>query len=149
MNFLSHTLLLRLAALFLPLLLLPSCAAILEGTDDTIHVDTEPRGVTVLVDDEVLGITPCDIEVYTGIEEITLSHPEWGERIIETNPRFMYGYVLLDLLVTPPYGLSGILTDSFTGAYWDQPAVLFHDMTVPIDEQPAAAPRSDAAAPAR
>lgn len=40
-----------------------SCATVLSGSTDSVHFDSEPRGAEVIIDGDVMGVTPLTLEL--------------------------------------------------------------------------------------
>ena len=128
MKQLLHSLaVLAFAALF------SSCAAMFIGTKQTLQVTSEPSGATIKVNDEVVGTTPCPIELSKSVNEVTLSHAGQEDVTVDLDWNFQFGYLLMDILFTPGYGLVGILVDGGTQSWFKHPGMVhvnFNDGTI-------------------
>ena len=104
------------------------CAALFTGTSEQILFMSEPQGATVKVG-ETRGTTPCTLEVSKSVKNVTFTHPDYPEREVDVDRDFMWGFLLMDIFFTPGYGLSGILIDAPTSAYFNMPDLINVDLT--------------------
>ena len=104
-----------------------SCATMFDGTTNDIHFTSEPPGATVRAGEEV-GRTPCTLDVAKSLEVVTITYPNGPEMEWELEREFSSGYLLMDILFTPGFGLSGILVDASSGAWWKHRANEHHDL---------------------
>lgn len=121
--------------LSLAILLSTSCASMFAGTSDELHLTSVPEGAAVFVANKQVGTTPCTVSISRSADDVTFDHPKYGKRVVPLQSSFQIGYLLLDVLFTPGFGLSGILIDSMTQAWWDHPSVVTHDFTKPPEEK--------------
>jgi len=121
-------------ALFLTLSM-SSCAAMLTGTSGNVQFDSNPRGATVRVGDQE-GLTPCLLNLPKSSKEFTIQHDEHGEQVLPLERTFQGGMLAMDILFTPGFGLSGILIDGSTAAFYKLPPSAYHDFTLPPEVVP-------------
>lgn len=112
--------------LIVPFVLLTGCAAMFTGTSSDVRIDARPAGGYVILDDERHEL-PTTLDVSKKTELILFEHPEYGEQLVELDRDLMGGYVLLDLLFTPGFGLVGLLVDGTTSAWMELPTHMDHD----------------------
>ncbi len=124
--------LLLVCALWLSNCLCTSCASMFSGTTDEV-VFTSPTVADVFCNGKKLGQTPVTAKVPCSADEVTFKHPEHGERIVPLASNFRIGYLLMDLLFTPGFGLLGIIVDTSTQAWWDHPGIVNCDFSAPYD----------------
>ena len=120
------------AAAILALALTTSCAAMFTGTTDTVRFESDPPGAEVVVDGEVVGTTPCTSEISKSVDEVEFRHAALGSRTVELDSSFQVGFVFMDILFTPGYGLLGILVDTATQAWWNHPDIVSCDFNAPV-----------------
>ncbi|MFT5050602.1 MAG: hypothetical protein ACI8QZ_002004 [Chlamydiales bacterium] len=108
-----------------------SCAAMLTGTTGSVQFDSNPRGATVLAGDQE-GVTPCLLKLPKSTKEFTIQHENHGEQVLTLERTFQGGMVAMDILFTPGFGLSGMLIDGATGAFYKLPPSAYHDFTLPV-----------------
>ena len=85
----------------------PGCAAMFSGTSDPVMFTSEPAGALITSDDEQ-HTTPCTIELSKGVSEFTIAHAAHEERVVEIDRSFQGGYLLMDILFTPGFGVKRI-----------------------------------------
>ena len=92
------------------------CATIVNGTTQTIAVDTEPDGVDVFVNGELTATTPAEIELARNQDHvITLRKPGYEPQdvpVVKTIGGAVFGNILLG-------GLIGWAVDANSGAQYD------------------------------
>lgn len=111
------------------------CAAIFDGTSDEVTFNSTPPGATVSVGEQT-GTAPCTLKISKKIAKATFSLDGYGEREVEWKRSFGFGWLLMDVLFTPGFGLSGILVDAVSAGWMSHPGVVTCDFTAP---PPAAA----------
>lgn len=114
------------------LLLGTSCASIFDGTSSDVHFTSDPPGAQVIAG-EVEGTTPCTLKISKSLDDVTFVHPTYSERVVDLDSSFQVGFLFMDILFTPGYGLVGILVDGATQAWWKPPATVHCDFTAPAD----------------
>jgi len=115
------------------------------GTKSTILVDSDPRGIAFTVGD-ASGVTPQTVKVSKKVKEITFA-PEGSAPVTQPLPRrFQVGMLVLDILFTPGYGLSGCLIDGTTAAWFKHDATFFFNAAGAESEPGAASSEVVAAA---
>jgi hypothetical protein len=135
-------------ALVLAAFFLTSCAAMFTGTKSTLMIDSEPRGIPFTIG-ELEGVTPQSVTIPKKEKTVVFSPP--GQAPVERSlgRRFQGGFLLMDILFTPGYGLVGILIDGGTGAWYKHDVSVFLDLAhgpVP-GVQAASAPTSGSLQP--
>lgn len=120
----------RLAAVAALLSLLASCASMFDGQSSEVTFTSDPPGARVVAG-EAEAVTPATLKVSKKLKQVTFHSPEHGEREVELERRMQAGFVLMDLLFTPGFGLSGLLIDGATSAWYKQPSIVHCDFTAP------------------
>ena len=94
-------------------LVLTGCATVLQGTSQSIMVDSDPRGATVFVDGQQRGITPTSFTLQKGRREQVIRVERDGYRVQQRPLTTSYDPVaILNIF----WDLS--TTDLITGAAW-------------------------------
>jgi len=117
-------------------LFLNSCATIIQGKTDEVTFASVQKGASVEVDGQK-SKTPATLTISKKITSATFSHPNYSSRKIEWKRDYQKGYVVLNVILTPGWGSTGIATDTATGAIWDQPKTITYDFksgTVSLDK---------------
>jgi len=104
-----------------------SCAAMFTGTTSDVHFTSEPSGAVVTAGDQT-GKTPCTLTIKKKEQSGTIRYEGQPEMELDLARGFQGGFLLMDILFTPGYGLVGILIDGGTGAWYKHPATIHHDM---------------------
>ena len=104
------------------------CAAILDGSGDTVMFSSHPPGAKVVAG-EVEGLTPFTVNVRksVGVVRFLPPDPAGREVFIKLDHTYMWGYLALDILLTPGYGAVGCLVDAATQAWWNPPDQVHYD----------------------
>ncbi len=116
--------------LAIALLTMTSCATMLNGSTETISIDSQPQGATVKINGFVRGKTPLRVYLendssYTVELEMEGYFP--AQAIIKN--KVGAGWVILDAFV---WGLLGPLVDACTGDWYElQPKALM----IPLQQQ--------------
>ena len=105
---------------------LSSCAAMFTGTSSDVGFQTDPPGALLRIGEEEFT-TPCTVDLDKSTKMITLDHPNYDPVEIEIDRSFQGGFLVLDILFTPGYGLVGILVDSLTSAFYSLPPIIHYD----------------------
>lgn len=106
--------------------LLTNCATVIQGKTDMVTFDTVQKGGSVEVDGKK-SKAPSTLEISKKTTSATFSHPSYPAKKIEWKRNYQKGFVLLNVIVTPGWGTTGIATDTATGAIWDQPKSITYD----------------------
>lgn len=106
--------------------LLTSCAAMFSGTSQEMYITAKQEGGSVLIGDSEYKL-PFRGEVKKKTKSLTFRHPAHGEHLVTVERKFSGGYLLMDILFTPGYGLVGILIDGATNAWYKLPTGLDFD----------------------
>jgi len=114
------------AVLFPAILALQGCAAMFTGPEDEVVFTTPQQDLTLHVGDESYPL-PATVKLSKKVKEVTVTHPDYPERTIELERKLQGGFVLMDLLFTPGFGLSGLLIDGATSAWFKHDAVVHVD----------------------
>ncbi len=102
----------------LPVLLLSltltSCASIVSGGPDPFAIDTLPPGATVFLDDQAVGVSPCQIMVpkIWGAGDLSIRWPT-GETLSTTVPRTINPWVIGNIIFG---GIIGVVVDCSVGS---------------------------------
>lgn len=118
----------KLLAAMLLALLSTSCAAIFDGTNDEVTFNSVPPGATVSVGDKT-GTTPCTLDISKKVTTATFSLEGHEDREVTWERSFGFGWLLMDILFTPGFGLSGILVDGVSSGWLSHPGVVTCDFT--------------------
>ena len=126
----------RLCALVLGAALMTSCAAIFTGTRDEItfsaSVETD---TTVRVGDKTYSLDGIPVNVKKKVKKVVFSNPSYGEYEVPIKRKFQGGFLFLDILFTPGYGLVGILIDGPTAAWYKLPSTVHFDFGAEVARQ--------------
>lgn len=107
---------LRLATLALSLMI-SGCALIVNGTHDSVFVESYPPGATVSIDGQAVARTPAKIYLSRGYPEyVTVEKEGYLPEELFFPRHFDGGWIFFDLLLT--LGV-GIPIDVATGAMWN------------------------------
>jgi hypothetical protein len=107
-------------------LLLNSCATVIQGKTDKVTFDSVQKGASISVDGQK-SKTPATLTISKKTTSATFSHPGYASRKIEWKRDYQKGYVVLNVIFTPGWGVTGMATDTATGAIWDQPKTITYD----------------------
>jgi len=119
--------LIRRLALTCPLLFcFASCAAMFTGTSSEVGFQSTPPGAQITID-EVEYTTPFSADVAKSTTAVTFSHPDYEPVEVELDRSFQGGLFLMDILFTPGFGISGIIVDSSTSAFYSMPSIVSFD----------------------
>jgi hypothetical protein len=68
------------------------------------------------------------------VKQITLSHPNFpdNDQTLVWKRSFKGGMLVLDILFTPGYGLSGIIVDASTSAWYGLPPNVTYDFSTKV-----------------
>lgn len=110
-----------------------SCAAMFDGTKSTVMFQSTPLDAEVEVDGQTYK-TPVAVEVIKKTKSCTLRHADFGDQrvTIEWKRTTQSGFVLMDILLTPGFGLSGLVIDGASGAFYERPATVSYDFTTRV-----------------
>jgi hypothetical protein len=102
------------------------------GTKDeiTFSASTE-SGTTVAVGDRTYELDGSPVRVSKRVKKVVFSNPSYGEYTVPIKRKFQGGFLLLDILFTPGWGLVGILIDGGTGGWFEMPSTVHLDF---VDE---------------
>lgn len=133
---------LQLSSLLLLALSSTSCAAMFDGTKSEVHFTSEPSGLEVRAG-EAVGTTPVTLTIKKSVKTATISQKDGAQREIPLKRTFQGGYFLMDFLFTPGFGLSGMLVDGASSAWYKHESFVHCDLTkpAPVEAVPAAAPK--------
>lgn len=123
-------------------LLCGGCATIFTGKTDEVTFTSEPPGATVVVG-ESRATTPATMTIQKSEKEVRFQQAGQPERKLALKRDFKAGYLLMDILFTPGFGLSGLIIDGATSAWYDHPGIVHCDFTKPEESVavPASAPK--------
>ena len=96
------------------------CAAIFSGSTDKVYFDSEPRNATFIAGG-VQGETPITLEVPKSTTAVTFSKKGYEQTTVPIDRSLMVGYLILDILLTPGYGVTGCLIDGLSGDWMGLP----------------------------
>lgn len=110
-----------------------SCAAMFDGTKSTVMFQTTPPGAELEVDGKTYR-TPIAVELSKKKHTCTLRHAEYGNApvTVDWKRKTQGGFVLMDILFTPGFGLSGLLIDGMSGAFYKHPPMVAYDFTTRV-----------------
>ncbi len=91
------------------------CATVLHGPSQTVHIKTEPPGVTVLVEGVARAETPVDLKLHGDVEQLLTLHKDgYHDETVKLNgtirPIFYLNFLTLGLTA---------LVDLGTGAMFE------------------------------
>ncbi len=105
----------RLLALVMVCCMLASCGSIVNGTKQSVYVNSDPAGAAVMVDGLQRGETPCELQLERDkAYELTLEKKGYkpASAYVRREPS---GWVCGNLLFG---GIIGILVDGVSGGMW-------------------------------
>jgi hypothetical protein len=70
---------------------------------------------------------PVTARISKKTTKAVFSNPRYPSRELEWKRDFQAGYLFMDILFTPGYGLVGIIVDASTAAWLKHPAVIDYD----------------------
>ena len=117
---------LRTAAAAVLLSLLASCAAMFDGRTSDVTFTSNPPGARVVAG-ETEAVTPATLKISKKLKHVTFHSPGHGAREVELARKLQAGFVLMDILFTPGWGISGLLVDGSTSAWYEQPSLVHCD----------------------
>jgi hypothetical protein len=100
------------------------CATIFSGSTDKVYFDSEPRDATFIIAGGIQGKTPITLEVPKSTTAVTFSKKGYESTTVAINRSFKAGFLVLDILLTPGYGLTGCLIDALTGDWNGLPSTV-------------------------
>jgi hypothetical protein len=95
--------------------LLSSCASILTRSYQTVHFQTTDPGAKVIVNDNMVGTTPCDVRIKKRIS---------APRVVIKKEGYDNKYLTMDQKIHPVVFLNilnggvGVFIDALTGKVW-------------------------------
>jgi hypothetical protein len=94
--------------------LLGGCALIVNGTTDSVQIESQPPGATIAVDGKPVARTPAKIYVARAhVQRITVQKDGYEPQDVFFNRHLDWGFILFDLLLTAGIGIP---IDLATGA---------------------------------
>jgi len=129
-------LMIRACAFVVGAALMTSCAAMFTGTKGEMTFSATPAaGTTVLVGGTSYPIDGFPVEFKKKTKKVVFSNPSYGEYEVPIKRRFQGGFLLMDILFTPGYGLLGILIDGGTSAWYKLPTTIQFDFATELARQ--------------
>lgn len=127
---------LRVCALVVGVALMTSCAAMFTGTKDEITFSAMPsEGTTVTIGDKTYSLDGVPVSVKKKTKKVVFSNPTYGDYEVPVKRKFQGGFLFMDILFTPGYGLLGILIDGPTAAWYKLPSTIQFDFGSEIARQ--------------
>ena len=109
---------LRFAALAVLLLTAPACATIVQGEHQSVPIDSDPSGATVLVDGIEMGETPTILSLERGEDHtVVLQRDGYREVTLRLDKDFDFVPTVVGNLFS--WGIFGFAVDYVTGAAYD------------------------------
>ena len=109
---------LRFAALAVLLLTAPACATIVQGEHQSVPIDSDPSGATVLVDGIEMGETPTILSLERGEDHtVVLQRDGYREVTLRLDRDFDFVPTVVGNLFS--WGIFGFAVDYVTGAAYD------------------------------
>jgi hypothetical protein len=116
----------RTIALIAPLCCFTSCAAIFTGTNSEVGFQSQPAGGSIMIGEDTFLI-PYTTKIAKDTSAVTFTHPNYESVEVELDRGFNAGMLLMDILFTPGFGLSGVLIDAGTSAFYELPSNVSYD----------------------
>ena len=108
----------RFAALAVLLLTAPACATIVQGEHQSVPIDSDPSGATVLVDGIEMGETPTILSLERGEDHtVVLQRDGYREVTLRLDRDFDFVPTVVGNLFS--WGIFGFAVDYVTGAAYD------------------------------
>jgi len=119
----------------LPLLFCTSCGVMFGGMRDNVTFTSVPPGAEVFAGSDRIGITPCSGLLPRNASTVVFKSAGLGERSVKVQSTTRWWALFMDILFTPGFGASGVITDLATGGMWDPPDTIVCDFaTAPKTE---------------
>ena len=130
----ARTLMRLMAAL--TMFLFSSCAAMFSGTKDEVLFRAQPaEGSYVYVGEKCFELTGDPVEIPKKTREVMFSNPAYGDFVVPLKRKIGGGWVIMDILFTPGYGITGLLIDGATGAWYKLPSTVTFDFSEEVVRQ--------------
>ncbi|HVY23610.1 MAG TPA: hypothetical protein VG962_09695 [Steroidobacteraceae bacterium] len=106
------------------------CATIFAQNESDIRFKAEPSdGTTVYVAGKKYALDGEPISVPKKTKEVLFSNPTYGDFAVPLDRNVNGGWVALDILFTPGFGLSGLIVDGSTSKWYNYPATVKFDFS--------------------
>jgi hypothetical protein len=94
--------------------LLSGCALFVNGTTDSVRIESQPPGATITLDGKAVARTPAKVYVARGhAQRITVQKDGYEPQDVVFSRHLDWGFILFDLLLTAGIGIP---IDLATGA---------------------------------
>jgi hypothetical protein len=133
----------QLALVCLLFISITSCASILTGICSEVHFESTPPGASIMIGDEEFT-TPFSTNLFKCTKRATFTHSDNGLFDIDLDRDSQSGRVLMDFLLPPELGISGIFTDGASSAFYKLPTIIsfeFKERQVLAVEAPKTRPQ--------
>ena len=95
-------------------LLLASCATLFSGSNDTVRINSNPKGADVLIDGAPYGKTPLTLKLQKdNYYHVAISHEGYETAYVSITSREGVGWIILDAI---GFGFP-MIVDAITGAW--------------------------------
>jgi hypothetical protein len=124
------------------------CASMFSGTTQQVVFNSPQPKSSVTVEGQQYAL-PATARISKKTTKATFTNPRYPSRELEWKRDFQAGYLFMDILFTPGYGLVGIIVDASTSAWLKHPAVIDYDFATGRTSVKEAARKSQPARPAQ
>lgn len=104
------------------------CASMFSGTTQKVVFTSPQPNSSVTVEGQQYEL-PATARISKKTAKATFTNPRFPSRELEWKRNFQAGYLFMDILFTPGYGLVGIIVDSSTSAWLKHPEVIDWDFS--------------------
>jgi hypothetical protein len=105
-----------------------SCAAMFTGTSQSVVLNSSTPKSSVTIEGQKYSL-PATAQISKKTTTATFTNPAHPTKVLTWERDFQVGFLLLDFLFTPGYGIVGMLVDSNTAAWYKQPGIIDYDFT--------------------
>lgn len=114
------------AGVFLVAASFTSCASLFDGkTQQVTFTSPQPKS-SVMVEGQKYTL-PVSATISKKTTSATFSNAKYASKELTWKRDYQWGYLFMDVLFTPGWGISGLIWDGSTQAWYKHPAVIDYD----------------------
>ncbi len=102
---------------------LTSCASLFDGTSQQVTFSSPQPGSSITVEGEKSTL-PVTKKISKKTKTATFTNSKYNSKELAWKRDFQAGFLLMDVLFTPGFGVVGLVWDGSTQAWYKQPAVI-------------------------
>jgi hypothetical protein len=102
------------------------CAAMFTGTTQKVVFNSPTPKSSVTVEGQQYAL-PATARISKKTTTATFTNPGYPSKELTWKRDFQVGFLFMDILFTPGYGLVGIIVDSSSSAWYKHPGVIDYD----------------------